>query len=103
MTTIERSYPVPPGRVWELWTTAAGIEAWWSPDGFRTEVRMLELRPGGELVYVMTAEGPDQVAFMTQAGLPLATESRKTFTEVERRRPARLPVADRLRPRPRAV
>ncbi len=86
--TIERTYPVPPSRVWELWTTAAGIEAWWAPDGFRTEVSRLDLRPGGDLVYVMTAVGPDQVAFMNQAGLPLATESRKTFTEVDE--PSRL-------------
>ncbi|MFE9537344.1 SRPBCC domain-containing protein [Streptomyces sp. NPDC006691] len=79
---IERSYPVPPERVWELWTTASGIERWWAPDGFTVRVETLDLRPGGDLVYTMTATGPEQVDFMRAAGMPLETRSRKTFTEV---------------------
>ena len=31
----------------------------------------------------MTATAPEQVDFMRRAGMPLTTESRKTFTEVE--------------------
>ena len=84
----ERTYRASAEEIWELWTTAAGIEAWWAPDGFVNEVRSLDLRPGGELVYVMTATAPEQVEFMNNAGLPLSTESRKTFTEV--RAPTRL-------------
>ena len=49
---------------------------------------MLDPRPGGELVYAMTATGPEQVAFVQEAGLPHVTESRKTFTEADP--PARL-------------
>jgi len=79
---IERNYPASAGEVWELWTTSEGIESWWAPDGFTVEVRKLDLRPGGELIYAMTATGPEQVAFMKQAGMPLTTESRKTFTEL---------------------
>ena len=86
--TIERTVAAPPERVWELWTTPGGIEQWWAPDGFRTEVQQLDLRDGGELVYTMTATAPEQVAFMEQNGMPLTTESRKTFTEV--RAPERL-------------
>jgi uncharacterized protein YndB with AHSA1/START domain len=82
-TTLDRSYDAAPAVIWELWTTPAGIEGWWSPDGFTTEVRALDLRPGGELVYLMTATAPEQVAFMESAGLPLSTESRKTFTELD--------------------
>lgn len=85
-TRLERTYDGPPETIWELWTTPAGIERWWAPDGFRTDVRSLDLRPGGELVYEMTAVAPDQVAFMEQAGMPLTTVSRKTFTEVDRPR-----------------
>lgn len=48
----------------------------------------LELREGGDLVYTMTAVAAEQIAFMEQYGMPLATESRKTFTEVDG--PARL-------------
>jgi hypothetical protein len=37
---------------------------------------------GGELLYAMTATGPEQIEFMQNAGMPLTTQSRKTFTEV---------------------
>lgn len=87
-TRLERTYDAPPDRIWELWTTPAGIERWWAPDGFTTEVKALDLRPGGELIYEMTATAPEQVEFMQQHGMPLTTESRKRFTEVAS--PARL-------------
>src|SRR5256886_12466220 len=77
---LERTYPTSAQEVWRLWTTSDGIESWWAPDGFTVEVRKLELRPGGELVYAMTATGPEQVEFMKGAGMPLTTEARKTFT-----------------------
>ena len=80
---IERTVSASPARVWELWTTPEGISQWWAPDGFRTDVTTLDLRPGGELVYTMTAIAPEQVAFMTQHGMPLSTQSRKYFTEID--------------------
>jgi len=85
-TTLRRTYPATPEEIWTLWTTPAGIGQWWAPEGFVTQVQALDLRPGGELVYTMTATGPAQVEFMQGAGLPLTTESRKTFTEVDRPR-----------------
>ncbi|TDQ03813.1 MULTISPECIES: SRPBCC family protein [unclassified Leifsonia] len=88
METIERIIAAPAETIWELWTTPAGIGQWWAPDGFRTDVSALDLRPGGELVYTMTATAPEHVAFMEQNGMPLSTESRKIFTTVER--PTRL-------------
>jgi uncharacterized protein YndB with AHSA1/START domain len=88
MPTIDRTVAASPARVWELWTTAAGISSWWAPDGFRTDVTRLDLQPGGELVTMMTAVAPEQIAFMEQYGMPLATESRKRFTEIVE--PARL-------------
>lgn len=48
----------------------------------------LELRPGGELRYAMTATAPEQVAFLRDTGNPLSVQLRKTFTEVAP--PARL-------------
>ncbi len=83
-TRLERTYDASPETIWDLWTTASGIEAWWAPDGFTTDVQDLELRPGGRLVYAMTATGPEQVAFMKVAGMRLTTVSRRTFTEVSR-------------------
>src|SRR3954451_16785367 len=104
MTRLERSYDAPPETIWELWTTAAGIEQWWAPDGFTTEVRELDLRPGGTLVHAMTASAPteagepalrpgaplghamtasapEMVEFTKSAGLPLTSVATKTFTE----------------------
>jgi uncharacterized protein YndB with AHSA1/START domain len=86
--TLRRHLVAPPERIWELWTTAEGIASWWAPDGFETTVEVLDLRPGGSLDYTMTATGPEQVAFMEQAGLPLSTASHKEFTEVDE--PSRL-------------
>jgi uncharacterized protein YndB with AHSA1/START domain len=81
--TLERNYPgAAIEDLWELWTTAAGIESWWEPAGFAAKVRKLNLRPGGELRYAMTAVGAEQVQFMQQAGLPLTTEATITFSEV---------------------
>ncbi|WP_078862681.1 SRPBCC family protein [Streptomyces sp. NRRL F-5123] len=80
---LERTCNAAPERIWELWTTGAGIEAWWAPEGFTVRVDALDLRVGGTLTYTMTATGPEQIAFMESAGLPLGSTSHKTFTEVQ--------------------
>lgn len=80
--SIQRSYAASIDEAWALWTTKPGIESWWGPEGFEVEVKSLDLRPGGELTYVMTAVAPEQVAFMKHAGMPLSTECRVTYTEV---------------------
>ena len=82
METLEKIVDASPEHIWQLWTTAEGISSWWAPDGFRTDVSELDLEPEGELVYTMTAVAPEQIAFMEQYGMPLATESRKHFTEI---------------------
>lgn len=93
--TIERTYEAAIGDVWDLWTTRDGIESWWGPDGFQVTVRNIDLRPGGQLRYAMTAVGPQQVEFMKRAGLPLTTEARVTYNEiVVRRRLAYVHLAD---------
>lgn len=84
--TLERTYQSSVEELWDLWTTREGIESWWGPDGFRVEVRKLDLRPGGELLYAMIATAPEQIAFMKKAGMPLAHEARATYTEVLPRR-----------------
>lgn len=81
--SIERTYAAPILDVWHLWTTKAGIESWWGPEGFVVTVTSIDLRPGGQLVYLMTATAPQQVAFMKQQGMPLtdstdAKHSRKS-------------------------
>jgi uncharacterized protein YndB with AHSA1/START domain len=80
--TLERIYHASIEDVWDLWTTKEGIESWWGPDGFAVTVRKLDLRPGGELHYAMTAVAPPQIEFMRKAGMPLTTEARLTFNEI---------------------
>jgi len=80
--TLERTFRAPIREVWELWTTREGVEAWWGPDGFSVEVRSLELRAGGDLVYVMSAVAPEQIDYMKKAGMPVTTQHSLTFTEV---------------------
>jgi uncharacterized protein YndB with AHSA1/START domain len=80
--TMERTYESSIEDVWDLWATKEGIESWWGPEGFTTEVLKLDLQPGGELRYAMTATGPDQVAFMKSAGMPLTTPGLITYTDV---------------------
>ena len=80
--TLERTFAAPIDEVWELWTTKEGIESWWGPDGFAVKVQQIDLRPGGELVYAMTATAPDQMEFLKKAGMPATTVSRLTYTEV---------------------
>lgn len=79
---IERTFDAPLADVWELWTTPAGLEAWWGPEGFTVTVQELDLRPGGRLRYTMTATGAPQVAFMREHGMPIATPCSVTYTEV---------------------
>lgn len=79
---IERIYDAAPEVIWELLTTADGLEDWWTPSGFETRVSELELRPGGHVRYTMTATTPEQVGFVQNLGMPLANEFCRTFTEV---------------------
>ena len=85
---LERTYDAPAELIWELLTTAAGLEEWFAPGGFESRVNELELRSGGQLRYTMTATAPEQVAFVRNTGNPLSIDLRKTFTEVAP--PARL-------------
>src|SRR5207244_3753544 len=67
-TRLEHTYATTLEELWELWTTAAGIESWWAPDGFTVAVEKIDPRPGGDLIYTMTATAPEQIAFMQSAG-----------------------------------
>ena len=80
--TLECAFHATIEDVWALWTTKKGVESWWGPEGFTTEVRALDPRPDGRLEYAMTATGPEQVAAMRAAGVEPVTAVRGTFTEV---------------------
>lgn len=80
--TLVRDYDASVDDVWDMWTTKEGIESWWGPEGFSVEVRKLELRPGGKLVYAMTAMGEPQRAVMVAQKMPITVETSITYTEI---------------------
>src|SRR5207245_11749340 len=83
---LERTFQAAAKEVCELWPTKEGLEAWWGPEGFTTAVHKLDLRPGGEVEYAMTATRPDLIEGMKAAGLPLTSLAHGTYTEVTRPR-----------------
>ena len=80
--TFERIFQAAIEDVWELWTTQAGLESWWGPEGFTTRVHRIDVRAGGELRYAMTATAPEQIGFLERAGLPLTVEQRVVYQKV---------------------
>jgi uncharacterized protein YndB with AHSA1/START domain len=78
---IERSYRAGVEELWALWTTKAGFESWWGPEGFRVEVHALEARPGGALEYDMIADSPEAIAAMKNMGQPLSHATRGRYAE----------------------
>jgi uncharacterized protein YndB with AHSA1/START domain len=80
--TMQRTFDATLREVWELWTTKAGIESWWGPDGFRVEVHRLDLRPGGLLLYWMIADSAEASETMKRQGMPSRHEARIIFREI---------------------
>jgi uncharacterized protein YndB with AHSA1/START domain len=80
--TIERTFAATPARLWDLWTTKEGIQAWWGPEGFQVDVVELDLRPDGRLHYTMTATAPAMVEYMKNAGMPLTNAAHCTYGEI---------------------
>lgn len=78
---IERSYKAELEDLWALWTTKAGFESWWGPEGFRADVHRIEGRLGGALHYDMVADTPEMIAAMKDMGEPSATACRGHFSE----------------------
>lgn len=78
---IERTYTATPEELWELWTTKAGFESWWGPEGFRADVHALEGRLGGALHYDMVADTLETIAAMEGMGAPTSQPCRGRFSE----------------------
>jgi uncharacterized protein YndB with AHSA1/START domain len=80
---VERSYEGTPQELWELWTTKEGFESWWGPEGFRVEVKTIEARVGGKLVYDMIADTPAMIAAMKELGQAVSHGTHGTFAEYD--------------------
>jgi uncharacterized protein YndB with AHSA1/START domain len=68
---LERELRGSADAVWRSWTTIAGLEAWWGPEGWSTTVLSLDVRPGGLWHFAM---GP--------AGAPPEVWIRAVYSEV---------------------
>jgi len=79
---VERAYRASVEELWALWTTKAGFESWWGPEGFRVEVHVLDARVGGALEYDMIADSPEAIAAMKGMGQPLSHGTRGTYAEL---------------------
>ncbi|MEI9917356.1 MAG: SRPBCC family protein [Bacteroidota bacterium] len=54
---VTRLLNAPRELVFEVWTSPKHVDKWWGPDGFTNTTHKIDVRPGGEWVYVM--HGPD--------------------------------------------
>jgi uncharacterized protein YndB with AHSA1/START domain len=54
---LNRVLNAPIELVWEVWTQPEHIGNWWGPDGFTNTISKMDMKPGGEWVFVM--HGPD--------------------------------------------
>jgi uncharacterized protein YndB with AHSA1/START domain len=54
---ISRLVRAPRAALWRAWTEPELLKQWWCPKPWTTEVRAMELRPGGNFHTVM--QGPD--------------------------------------------
>lgn len=80
--TLARTLRAPVDKVWRLWTTKAGLEAWWGPEGFVSVVNHLDVRVGGRFEIAMTAVQPDIVRYLESAGIPVTSYDRGDYAEV---------------------
>ncbi len=49
----ERSYPIPPGAVFDAWINPAALAKWFGPPGFRAEILTHDLQVGGRWRFLM--------------------------------------------------
>jgi uncharacterized protein YndB with AHSA1/START domain len=52
-----RVFDAPRDLVFEAWTSPEHVGQWWDPNGFTTTTQSMDVRPGGEWIFVM--HGPD--------------------------------------------
>ena len=50
---VTRTFAAPRELVYRSWTEPERITKWWGPEGFDTEIREMDVRPGGAWHYCM--------------------------------------------------
>ncbi|MDX1409444.1 MAG: SRPBCC domain-containing protein [Saprospiraceae bacterium] len=76
--TIERTFDAPLALVWEAWTQADHIAAWWGPKGMPFEVVVHDFRVGGRWQYVM--QMPNGQSFIAEGVYQEIVEREKMVT-----------------------
>ena len=51
--TVSRVLDASPERVWRAMTEPQALAHWWGPRGCTATVQKIDLRPGGEWIYLM--------------------------------------------------
>ena len=52
-----RVFDAPPETVFRMWTDPEHVKHWWGPRGFTSTIQHMDVRPGGEWIFVL--HGPD--------------------------------------------
>lgn len=60
---LTRIFEAPRELVFEAWTDPKHLVHWWGPHGFTTEVREMDVKPGGVWRYVMHAPDGNEYPF----------------------------------------
>ncbi|MCC6995371.1 MAG: SRPBCC family protein [Deltaproteobacteria bacterium] len=62
---VTRRFDAPRALVWSAWTEPARFCQWMGPRGFTTTVQAMDVRRGGQALYLMV--GPDGTEWMNRA------------------------------------
>jgi uncharacterized protein YndB with AHSA1/START domain len=54
---LTRTFDAPRQLVFQVWTDPKQLAQWWGPRGFTTEIREMDVKPGGAWSYVMRGYG----------------------------------------------
>jgi uncharacterized protein YndB with AHSA1/START domain len=94
--TLIADFDAPIERVWELWSDPRQLERWWGPPGYPATIETHELRPGGQVKYLMTGPAGDRhhgVWRVTAVQPPTSLEFADAFAEADGTPTADLPVS----------
>jgi uncharacterized protein YndB with AHSA1/START domain len=58
---LSRVFDAPTSLVFDVWTDPKHVVHWWGPEGFRTTIHEMDVRPGGIWRFIM--HGPDGVDY----------------------------------------
>jgi uncharacterized protein YndB with AHSA1/START domain len=60
---LTRTFDAPRDLVFKAWTDPKHLAQWWGPRGFTTEIREMDVKPGGAWHYTMHAPDGNEYAF----------------------------------------